>query len=457
MASSTFGFNAVDWENRLSMPRLREQRLERLKAELEQSDLGALLTFDFHNIRYMTAAHIGTWAMDKLIRFALLPRGGEPVLWDFGSAARHHQLYMPWLDEAHASTGPGAGEEHYGARAGISTLRGAIAPAAGLAEGVASKVHEVLAAHGLQNEPVGVDIIEPAVMFALQAKGIPVADGQQVFLAARRIKTVDEIGLLTQAASMVDAAYYELYQYLRPGVRENECVGLVSKVLYDLGSEHVEGVNAISGERCSPHPHVFSDRLLRPGDPAFFDILHSHMGYRTCYYRTFAVGSASRAQADAYKICREYMDRAIELVKPGATTADIVSVWPAAQEFGFGDEEAAFALQYGHGVGLSIWERPIFSRFTSLEHPETLEEGMVFALETYWPAADGWGAARIEEELIVTADGAEVITKFPAEELLVAGKRFYTTGGALSLERDSQSHVNNLGRAPARDGNGDGT
>ncbi len=447
MVSPTYGVSNVDWESRLSMPRLREQRLERLKAELARSDLGAVLTFDFHNIRYMTATHIGTWAMDKLIRFALLPRGGEPVLWDFGSAARHHQLYAPWLDDAHAAAGTDQAEPHYGARAGISTLRGAISPSAGLAEDVAAKVHRVLADYGLQDQPIGVDIIEPPVMFALQALGIPVVDGQQIFLAARRIKTVDEIGLLTQAASMVDAAYEQLYEFLRPGVRENECVGLVSKVLFDLGSEHVEGVNAISGERCSPHPHVFSDRLLRPGDPAFFDILHSYLGYRTCYYRTFAVGSASSAQRDAYKICREYIDQSIELVKPGVTTADIVSHWPTAQQFGFADEEAAFALQYGHGVGLSIWERPIFSRLMSLEHPETLEEGMVFALETYWPAADGSGAARIEEEVIVTADGAEVITKFPAEELLVAGKRYYATGGALPLERDSQSHINNRGRA----------
>jgi Xaa-Pro aminopeptidase len=143
------------------------------------------------------------------------------------------------------------------------------------------------------------------------------------------------------------------------------------------------------------------------------------------------------------------MDQAIELVKPGVTTADIVAVWPTAQEFGFPDEEAAFALQYGHGVGLSIWERPIFSRMTSPENPEVLEEGMVFALETYWPAADGWGAARIEEEMVVTADGAEVITKFPAEELLVAGKRYQTTSGALPLERDSQSHINTRGRMSA--------
>jgi len=430
MGIATYGTNNIDWEQRVDIDRLRTERLARLRAELDRSELGAVLTFDFHNIRYMTATHIGTWAMDKLIRFALLPRGGQPIVWDFGSAARHHQLYAPWL------------EGTKGARAGLSTLRGAIPPAAGRAADVAGKIHAELAELGLTDQPIGVDIIEPPILFALQALGLTVLDGQQVFLAARRIKTADEISLLTTAAAMVDAAYDELYEFLRPGVRENECVGLVSKVLYDLGSEHVEGVNAISGERCSPHPHVYSDRILRPGDPAFFDILHSHMGYRTCYYRTFAVGSASVAQRDAYLRCREYMDEAIALVRPGATTADIVRVWPAATEFGFPDEEAAFGLQYGHGVGLSIWERPIFSRLTSLDHPEVLEEGMVFALETYWPAADGWSAARIEEELVVTTDGCEVITKFPAEELLVAGHRYIAVGGPLPTLRDAQSHRN---------------
>jgi Xaa-Pro aminopeptidase len=374
--------------------------------------------------------------MDKLIRFALLPRGGQPIVWDFGSAARHHQIYNPWLE------GRTDDPERGRARAGISTLRGAFNPAAGIAEEVARKIRRELEERGLAGEPLGVDVVEMPVLAALQSAGLRVVDGQQVFLEARRIKTPDEIGLLAAACTLVDAAYEELYGFLRPGVRENECVGLVSKVLYDLGSEHVEGVNAISGERCSPHPHVYSDRILRPGDPAFFDILHSFNGYRTCYYRTFAVGSASPAMRDAYRRCRDYMDAAIALVKPGATTADIVSVWPRATEFGFPDEEAAFALQYGHGVGLSIWEKPIFSRLVSLDHPEVLEPGMVFALETYWPAADGWSAARIEEEVVVTDNGCELITKFPAEELLIAGHRYWALDGPLPTLREAESHRN---------------
>src|SRR3954452_21494339 len=276
MALHTYGTMGVDWEERVRFDRLREERLARIKAELEASDMGALLCFDMTNIRYVTATHIGTWAQDKLNRFCLRARGDEPIMWDFGSAARHHALYCPWL-----------GEER--SRSGISTLRGAMSPESGRSESVAQKIRVELEERGLLGEPVGVDAIEPAVLFALQAEGIQIVDGQQLMQQARMIKTRDEITLLNTACSMVDAAYEELYRAIRPGFRENDCVALVNKVLYEAGSEFVEGVNAISGERCSPHPHVFTDRALRHGDPAYFDILHSFNGYRTCYYRTFAV------------------------------------------------------------------------------------------------------------------------------------------------------------------------
>jgi len=430
MALKTYGLMGVDWEERVNFERLRNERLARIKMFLKESEMGALLCFDMNNVRYITATHIGTWAMDKLARFCLLPQDDEPINWDFGSAARHHKLYCPWLGDGRS-------------RAGISTLRGAMLPEAGRAEDVARKIRIELEMRGLHKEPLGVDAIELPVLFALQKQGIEVVDGQQLMQAARVIKTQDEITLLATACMMVDAAYEELYQAMKPGMRENECVGLVSKVLYDLGSEHVEGVNAISGERCNPHPHVYTDRVLRPGDPVYFDILHSYMGYRTCYYRTFVIGSASQAQVDAYKRCRDYLDHAISLIKPGVTTTEVVSIWPKATDFGFPDEEAAFALQYGHGVGLSIWEKPVFSRLVSLDHPEVIREGMVFALETFWPAADGWSAARIEEQLVVNKDGCEVITRFPAEELLVAGSRYYTATGPLSPTRETQSNLNN--------------
>jgi Xaa-Pro aminopeptidase len=449
MALKTYGSMGVDWEQRIDFDRLRKERLARAKSLLQKSSMGAVLCFDMNNVRYLTSTHIGTWAQDKISRFTLLPQSArgqgsgddEPILWDFGSAARHHQQNCPWLGDR--------------SRAGIALLRGAMSPEMGRAEDVARKIRIELEMRGLLKEPVGVDVVEPPILFALQKAGITVVDGQQLLSDARTIKTQDEIALLNHSAAMVDAAYHELYQVMRPGLKENEAVGLVNKILYDAGSEYVEGVNAISGERCSPHPHVFSDRALRPGDPVYYDILHSYMGYRTCYYRSFTVGYAPQGMIDAYRRCRDYLDAAIELVRPGRTTAEIASVWPRAQEFGFPSEEAAFALQFGHGIGLAIWEKPVISRLVSLEHSHEIKPGMVFALETFWPSKDGWRAARIEEEIVVTETGHEVITRFPAEELLVVGRQYFTVDGPLATVREdspppSQS-VKNMMDAGARE------
>src|ERR1700729_372079 len=410
---------AVDWEQRIDFDRLRQERLQRVKDLLAKSEMGSILCFDMNNVRYITSTHIGSWAQDKMSRFTLLTQKSEPILWDFGSAAKHHQLHCPWLGER--------------SRPGIPLLRGAMSPEMGRAEDVAKKIRIELEEVGLLHEPVGIDIVEPPILFALQREGIKVVDGQQLMSDARVIKARDEISLLNHSAMMVDAAYDELYRAMKPGMRENEAVGLVSKVLYDLGSEYVEAVNAISGERCNPHPHVFSDRVLRPGDPVYYDILHSYMGYRTCYYRCFTIGYASHAMIDA----------SISLIQPGRTTAEIASVWPKAEEFGFPDEEAAFALQFGHGIGLAIWEKPVISRMVSLEHSHEIKPGMVFALETFWPSKDGWSAARIEEEIVVTKTGHEVITRFPAEELLVAGAHYHTVNGPLSTTREAEPPLSN--------------
>lgn len=401
------GLMTVDWEERVNPDRLRTYRFGRARRALDASELGALLLFDFNNIRYVTSTHIGEWARDKMTRFALLTRGGEPHLWDFGSAAKHHRQNCPWLRPENV-------------RGGMIGLRGAVAPDAGLFTRAAREIAEILRAEGVADMPVGVDIVEPPMLAALEAEGITVRDGQQTMLDAREVKSQDEIMLLNIACAMVDGAYQLIAERLKPGVRESELVADVTKALFDMGSEHVDNINAVSGERCSPHPHVFSDRLIRPGDQAFFDIIQTFVGYKTCYYRTFVVGKASDAQRDAYKKAREWIDASIELMKPGVMTDQVARAWPKAEEFGFDSEMECFGLQFGHGVGLFLHERPIISRLNSLEHPIELKEGMVIALETYCPAKDGYSAARIEEEVVITAEGPQVITRFPSQELFVA-------------------------------------
>ncbi len=404
------GHMGVDYESRVDFDRLRKYRIGRAKEALNGSECGSFLLFDFYNIRYTTQTWIGGALGDKMTRYALLTRdGGEPMLWDFGSAVRHHKLYSPWLKEENN-------------RPGMLGMRGAVAPSAGLMESAIKEIKALLVEAGVADMPVGVDIVEPAFLFEMQRQGLKVVDAQQLMLDARVIKSIDEIMLLNQAAAMVDGVYQNIVDVLKPGIRENEIVALANKRLYEMGSDQVEAINAISGDRCNPHPHNFTDRIIRPGDQAFFDIIHSFNGYRTCYYRTFAVGSATASQHDAYTKARDWMDAAIDTVRVGVGTDEIARVWPKAEDFGFTDELAAFGLQFGHGLGLGLHERPIISRLNSLENPIEIKAGMVFALETYCPASDGVSAARIEEEVVVTDSGVHILTKFPAQELFIANE-----------------------------------
>jgi Xaa-Pro dipeptidase len=407
---------SVDWENRVDFDRLRQYRMRRVQEQLQRSNLGSLLLYDMNNIRYTTASHIGNWARDKYFRSVLITRDREPVMWDIGSAAKQHQIHNPWISK-----------ESW--RPAVSSWRGSIPEEVGVERANGRRIADILRERGLASEPVGVDVIEIPVLKALEGEGLHIANGEQVMQRARAIKSVDEVSLLETAAAMVDAAYDELFRQMRVGSKESEMVAVVNSVLYNMGSEYVEAVNAISGERCSPHPHVFADRYLRPGDMAYYDIIHSFMGYRTCYYRCLTVGGANEKQRDVYKRARECMDMAIAEIKPGASSADIVKHFPKATDFGFSSEEEAFGLQYCHGIGVGLWETPLMSRYHSFEHPLTLEEGMVFAIETYWPSKDGTAAARIEEEIHVTATGPRLLTRFPAQELLVAGQRYWNGFG----------------------------
>jgi len=401
------GHMQVDFEERVNFRRLHDYRLARTRDALSRSGLGALLCFDQHNIRYTTSTVIGEWARDKLTRYSLLTGNGDPYIWDFGSAAKHHKLYTPWLCKDHC-------------RAGLLGMRGAVGGDGKLFRQAAREIKALLVEEGVGDMPLGVDVVEVPMMLELQKVGIEVRDAQQTMLLAREIKSIDELTLLNMAAAMVDGVYQDIAEALKPGVKESDIVALATMRLYQMGSDCVEAINAISGERCSPHPHNFTDRLIRPGDQAFFDIIHSYIGYRTCYYRTFSVGRATQPQLDAYKRARDWMDRAIALLKPGVSSAEVAASFPTAQDIGFGSEMDAFGLNFCHGLGLGLHERPLVSRLNSIDEPIELKTGMVFAVETYCPATDGVSAARIEEEVILTPTGPKVISLYPAQELPIA-------------------------------------
>lgn len=403
-STASWGTMAKDWEKGVDYQRLISDRFDRAQAAVKAAGLGAVLCFNVDNVRYITGTHIGEWVRDKFDRYALCPAEGPAYLWDPAPPAK--RISSPWIADR--------------VGAPISNMQGALPPKVGAQGDFAKQIRAMMAHYGIEGRPLGIDLLELPMLRALEEEGIEVVDGQQAMLDAREIKTADEIELLKVAAGMVDATYYDICKAIRPGVRENDLVAIANDRLYRLGSERVECINSVAGPRGTPHSHTFSDRIIQPGDMVYLDIMHSFNGYRTCYYRTFVCGEPNKHQVEAYETASKWISASIDAIRPGATVEEVASVWPAAEEFGYRNEEEAFLLQYGHGIGLSLWERPIISRRFKGQNT-VLKEGMVFAVETWKGAADGSGAARIEEEVVVTKTGCEVITNFPSHRLISCG------------------------------------
>jgi Xaa-Pro dipeptidase len=120
-----------------------------------------------------------------------------------------------------------------------------------------------------------------------------------------------------------------------------------------------------------------------------------------------------------YDLALTWLRDSIDAVKPGVTTADIASKWPSAMEiWGYEDEDQAAANLWGHGLGLAQYDQPVISRIWSLDHPVEIQPGMVFALETQHGKVHDFGV-RLEEMLVVTDTGHELLTTFPLDEITV--------------------------------------
>ncbi len=401
------GFNGVDFEDNINFDRMRKARLARAKEFLKNSGMGAILCYDFDNIRYITGTHIGEWNRNKMNRHCLLIDGvDQPILFD--PACPSKRKNVSWIDPQNIMPA-------------VGSMRGSIPAEAGMVEREVNEIISYLKKYGVDKRPLGMDIVDIPMLRALEKNGIDVQDGQAIMVDARLIKNEDEIELLKCSAAMVDAAYWKVAKNLHPGVTENEMEALIQGELFRMGAESVEFVNCISGIRGNPHSHTTSNRMIRRGELVYFDIGNVYNGYRTCYYRTFSCGNPTKAQEEAYTKALKWIYDGIAQIKPGNTSADVAAVWPSAQELGFNNEEEAFLLQFAHGIGLGLWEKPVISRLFSLEHPYEFKPGMTFAIETWCPSADGTGSARIEEEIVVTETGHEIITKFPVEEITSCG------------------------------------
>jgi len=253
--------------------------------------------------------------------------------------------------------------------------------------------------------------------------GINAIDGGPSLRRARMIKTKDEIECMRISIMITEEAFDAAREAIRPGVTEADLSAIVNSVFMRRGSDGPDEPNICVGNNTHPNMMVYNMNTIRPGDMIFLDLHNRWRGYHSCIYRTFTCGKASQRQKEIYEECRSLTYKAVQKVKAGVTTADICNVWPSPEHWGFKTWRECSENAIGHGIGLDIHESPMITPLFSLEHPVKLEENMVIALETYYgdiPISGPGQGARTEEDLLVTKDGYEILTKWPVNEITEA-------------------------------------
>jgi Xaa-Pro aminopeptidase len=411
-----YGTQAVDWEERINMDRMRRYRMGRVKQQMERMKLGAILSINEWNMRYMTATWNPYWTTPASgLRYALFPvTKDSPILYEQGEIGYHARQIAPWLHKVKvAITGAGW----------IGRVMGPVGHEQQLRK-FCQQIYDDLREAGVERETLAMDTWDPGLVAEFQRLGLRVSpDGAAAMLEARRIKNRDEIECLRTAATISDAMFGAVARAIRPGVKESELCGIAHKTAYDLGARIYSGVFVTSGPFAWPNPRDESDRIVRAGDILYMDSYNtSYLGYKTCVYRTFSCGKASQEAKDDYKLALEWLYDAINIIRAGVSTREIAEKWPAGPEVWKDihviSEDQTAGSNWAHGIGLTLYEPPIVWREVSLNPPDiVLEENMTFAIETQH-GRPGKHGVRIEEMIRVTKTGVEVMSKFPVQEIL---------------------------------------
>jgi Xaa-Pro dipeptidase len=396
-----FGVLSTDWKEGINWEAVRQWRLKRAHAAMKRHGLGAMLLFYDENMRYVSSTLTPGWNRLKPgLRYVVITEDQPPIVYEQGDIGLHLEVHNPWIPKENI-------------RHSYIWIKGAVGPAAD------QQVNKFV---NVQDKPLGVDFIDINLIKAFDERGIDWVDGMSPMMEARAIKSPDEIKAFSMVGSICDYVHYEITNFMKPGMTENQVAAFGFEKLYSIpGMEDVEDVIVSSGPNAWPNWRNFSDRMIRPGDLVIIDLAAlTWNGFKSCVYRTYCVGGKPTDEMQAtYDEAHKWLWDSIEATGPGVTTADVASKWPSAKEaWGYEEEDQAAANNWGHGLGLAQYDPPVISRIWSLDHPVTIEPGMTFALETQHGKLHEYGV-RLEEMLYVTETGIEMVSTYKNHEIIV--------------------------------------
>ena len=403
----SYGTGMQDWQERINTARMRKERADKLREVMKKNGVAACLLEREDNIRYATGLP-GDAFMPGL-RYCLFFAEGEPVIWEHaGRFERIHE--WPWIKP----------ENWRIARCWLGGACGSDATAE-TAKRFASEIVPELEARGLKGEKLGTTALDGPSLKALGERGIATFDAQSLLFEARRVKTEDEINCLKMIAAITDRAWCKLCEAMKPGIRDIDLTAIGFQAMIEGGAEIGGVVPFFSGPSTFERGLAMTDRIIQPGDMVYGDITNfGYLGYKTCLYRTFMAGrKPSQKEKDLYKRLLDNQNSILEAIKPGATTADAARKFKPASTWGYDDEDRVFTIEIGHGIGLFLYEPPIINRLWSPKYPQKFEVGNVMAVESR-DGEPGLGV-RLEDMIVVTEKGAELLSRFPRDEIIGAG------------------------------------
>lgn len=394
-------------EDKIDLNRMRKERVEKARAQMEKEGIGAYLCFDRANIDYLTDTYT-YGGQPFLARNVLFPRNGDPILYEWGYRwQRVRDELAPWLK----------GNVKPGWRLRFFLMRG-VRPQAFLDD-----LRKVLNEHGLMKEPLALDmpIVTPDFVDILRQEGFNVISGCQSLYRVRSIKTQDELECLKIANSICDEIYEAMRQQIKPGVRECDLAAIAAEISMRRVCDGPVEIGCCSGRNTNPNMMGYSGKPIRPREMIYSVVAGvSWRGYKSAVYRDFTCGRATQRQKELYGECRSLLYKAISRVKAGNTTADICKAWPEPAHWGVKTWWDISDCALGNGVGLDIQEGPIITPLFSLDNPVTLEENMLLAVQTFYGSRPGEKpiqGARLENDVLVTKEGCEIINMWPDEEI----------------------------------------
>jgi Xaa-Pro aminopeptidase len=407
---AAFGKYAVDYEQRVDYDRLRKERLQRAMDQINKDGLGAVVTWTDANIRYMTSYYVTTPLRPLEAQFVFCPRNGEPHLIGGGTPSEVERR-MPWMKgRVHGPVG--------------LPKPAAATPDHPVILKVVDQIIGLMAQYGVEKEVLGIDGTELSYLYAeaFKKKGIKVVYAKPTMDVARMIKTQDEIALMRITCANSEKAFARIVDAIRPGIRECDLVGIGIQALYEEGDDHTEDLVCMSGYNTNPYGWSFTDKPVRPGDLVYVDVDGaSYQGYKSCVYRTFCCGRATQEQKDLYAQCVEMLYDGMSVIKDGNTDYQLLEKWPQSPGYwGYDNWNEIGPYAIGHGLGLSLHDKPFFNQQNKhAGMPEQkFQEGMVLAIETYTGRRGGKHGVRLEEMVLVTKDGYELLSLFPIKDLI---------------------------------------